>query len=647
MRIKTKQNITAKILSGLMLGFALLAIPLAHAQEEGGNENGNTLYEPIEKQVIQLGDEGAQENWNVSQLETYGIKILIRGKDALTWVLNIEDSGFHNPAIEQSYHKVLTIVNSLFILGLLVIAAMWMFSVIIPRKYLKKIILIYCLTVILINFALPVNQLFIDGTNLLQKTLLTDKDGGIGITDIVQTPAYDGALSYRNEEMENIVTGNKKLTLDIEGEDADLPIGKISIPGQSPQTIALTSDPVTVFTDSHFSVFQEQTVFRFLIMLATALAYLIIALIFVLRIVILWALLILSPLLLVLAIFRSTRGWFWNWIGLYGRWLLIGPIIALGIAIIVNIWQLSGLPITVNEAYSPEVFSAVKDSNILFYLPGKTTANTLSNTQEMMEYMIFLIMLYLPIFMAFALTRQKFMMAGVSAVSGKILARIKNRQLQTTATENDRVNTETNEKQTGIVENIKYLVGEKIGLMAENMMSINKLRTAPEKPTKMMESASNFLPERLKETPVPKILELLGKEKGSKKSHARVIEKLARLEQIKDRKEREQVRNVLNEITERSEKQDKESMAILREMETFKEKQTSEVTGRGSNASSDKELSDINIHIGESKPEENKSVRDRSFNEENGKKNVRKKKKHHHRGKKHKKQENNLNKNAN
>ncbi|MBU2634688.1 MAG: hypothetical protein KJ674_05625, partial [Nanoarchaeota archaeon] len=250
---KTKHKFAKKILSILMLGLFVFSAPLAMAQE-GGEEGGggDTLFEPVGKQIIQLTDEGTQDDWNISELETYGLKFLVRGKEALTWSLNIEDGGFHNEAIEKSYSKVLTIVNSLFILGLLAIAIMWMFSILIPRKYLKKVILLYSLAVIFINFALPVNQLFIDGTNLLQKTLLTEKDGTIQITDIVQTPAYSEVLSFQNQSEESMINGKQgdSITLKLAGaEDETTSIGRIRVPqGEiiNEEVISLNNQEISV-----------------------------------------------------------------------------------------------------------------------------------------------------------------------------------------------------------------------------------------------------------------------------------------------------------------------------------------------------------------------------------------------------------------
>lgn len=642
---KQKQKIAKKILSILMLGLFVFGSAQAFAQEGDDGSGDTTLYDPVGKQIIQLTDEGTQEDWNISRLETYGLKFLVRGKDALTWSLNIEDAGFHNPAIEKSYIKVLTIVNSFFILGLLAIAIMWMFSILIPRKYLKKVILIYSLAVVFINFALPINQLFIDGTNLLQKTLLTEDDGSIQITDIVQTPAYEDALSFESRSAASLVEGKQteNVTLKLEGADEETTsIGKIRVPqGEdiNDEVVSLNNKEISIIKDSPFSPYQEQVFFRFGLLLITGIAYFIIALIFVLRIVILWALLILSPILLLLAIFRSTRGWFFNWLGMYGRWLLIGPLTALGIAVIVNIWQLSGLPISVSNTYTPELFSAEKVSNIVFYLPGKDTANTLSNTQEMMEYIIFLIMLYLPIIMAFNLTRQKYLQGGLVVVKEGISKAVESAQTklhqQSFTYEKEE---EKRERPGGLLGNFRYMINDKISDIATAALPIEKLKVEPETPTRMMPTASNFLPESLKETPVPKMLELLGMQKDSKASHKSVIEKLARVEKTENNKEKEKIMAIMNEIESRAGDKDKEALSILHEVETVKEMDmrnegnmpVAEVRMQNEGSGDNGSGSAINISVNDSRPESDRKVRDASFDsksEEKGKKSKDKKNK--------------------
>ena len=518
----------------------------------------------VEKQVFEVSNSiVGTEGWEPSTLQTYSTKFLIRGKEALTWSLNIEDGGFHDESIKTSYVKVLTIVNSLFILGLLAIAAMWMFSIIIPRRYLKQVILIYAGAVIFINFALPLNQLFIDGTNLLQKTLLMQEGKSIGITEIVETPDYEEVVGYQNNNGAVLKNTESEMEIELKSAAGDLAIGQVGnepADETSPDQIVLNANqPLTITQkqESKFQQYNEHAIFNFLMIGGTGLAYFMLALIFVLRIVILWALLILSPVLFMLAIFKSTRGWFWNWLGIYGRWLLIGPLAALGIAVIVNIWQTVGLPIT--NSYAGQTF-ANNLTNVAFYLPGKTVANTLSNTGEMMEYLVFLLMLYVPIFFAFALTRQK-VLRGVADV---VVERVRQRRVQTEI-HTEETREESVRQQQGMISGVKNFINSKIATITQTAMPAEIRETG--RKMSPIPSASSFLPEQLSATSLHNMLELVGAKKESRHSREQALEKLASPETIKNAKERERMSSVRNEIEKRARGGDPEAMMLMSEIQ--------------------------------------------------------------------------------
>ncbi|MBU0578062.1 type IV secretion system protein [Patescibacteria group bacterium] len=553
-----------------------------------------TLEEPTVVQMVEVdADASLEEGWEPSILQTYGAKFLVRGKEALSWSLNIEETGFHDESIQTSYNKVLTIVNSLFILGLLAIAAMWMFSIIIPRRYLKQVIIVYAAAVIFVNFAMPLNRLFIDGTNLLQKTFLTTDAGTIAITDIVETPLYEEVIGYQdtNEDIEvseemgmgittidpaeteiaigNFVTGEQTVTGTMTDGNVTQDI-EIIIPESEGNSIVLSAnESLTISKQSTFKPYGEQMIFSFLLITATGLAYFILALIFVLRIVILWALLILSPILFLLAIFRITRGWFWNWLSIYGRWLLIGPLAALGIAIIINIWQSVGIPIS--STYEEGSFSAL--SNIYFYLPGSDTPNTLSSTSQMMEYLVFLMMLYLPIFFAFALTRQKMISSAVSAVA----ERIGRKEVRVPQVQREESEREEIEKPTGFVEGVKSFVGSKLGAFAETAIP-TEMRIGQEEATGPIPSAASFLPQQLALTSTHDMLGLIGVTKESRQSRSETMEKMAKPELIGDVREREKISAVRSEIENRASQGDPEAMVVMNEIRS-KEETTETTTG--------------------------------------------------------------------
>jgi hypothetical protein len=528
-----------------------------------------------DNQIVNINPvDGTDTNWQPNKLQTYAIKFLIRGKEALTWSLAIKDAGFHNPAIQTSYVKVLTIVNSLFILGMLAIAAMWMFSIFIPRRQLRKVVLIYAAAVIFVNFALPVTRLLIDSTNLLQRTLLVQDGNKIEIADIVQTnKTYAETLGYMNKESatENVYE-KTEISIPSSPGMVETEVGKISdvalvgtsgvdsvaIGQQDPGLIKLdTNKPLTIESRTEFFPESESAIFAFVMVMLTGVAYFILSLIFVLRIIILWALLILSPALILLAIFRATRGWFMNWLAIYGRWLLIGPLTALGIAVIVNIWKMAGgTPIT-NE-YVGETF-AENLTNISFVLPGGGE-NTLSTTGQMMEYIVFLMMLYIPIFFAFVLTRQKLLRGAATTIVEGVKGKTKAIVAVTPETAKP-VATGT----AGVIGTLKDMFSGQIAKVTQTVMPA-ELRAPGYAKEHFAPSASNFLPENLALTSTRGMMELLGVSKESRHGRDVAIEKLASPNMISDPKEREKHSSVRNEIEKRAMSGDAEASILMNEI---------------------------------------------------------------------------------
>ncbi|MCK5600752.1 type IV secretion system protein [Candidatus Pacearchaeota archaeon] len=552
------------------------------------------LGEPSTSQGLALFDVQDNPNWEFSALVTGGLKFMIRGKEALAWTLNINDSGFHNPAIRSSYLKVLTVVNSLFIIGLLAIAAMWMFSLLIPRKYLRQVVLVYGLAVIFVNFALPINQLLIDGTGLLQKTFMS----GVQISSIVETPSYnDGnAVGYQNETNVLKRSAQKEIGLKFsagetpEGEPipANITIGQLEqdfltpsytgaiLGGEADQTIQLRStgndikvqvplsQSIQLLDEKSFNPDQENIIFSALMVLLTGVAYFAMALIFLLRIVILWALMIVSPILFLLAIFRFTRSYFYNWMGIYARWLLIGPLMALGISIVVNIWQAVGLPI--DSAY-PGLGEFGVLSNVGFYLPGSQVVNTLSTTPQMMEYVLFLVMLYLPIFFAFMLTRQR-MWSGATAVISDKAQKI--RSNLTPAVGDILEKTGTKEKGSEpkkLTESFKGLLGSSTSRLNQASALPSSMKNLERTKVNPTETAHSFLPEHLAVSKIRDLVDLTaGDAKGSRNAHKKSIETMASPDSISDKTRQQQVVAVRQEISERASRGDADAARMMTEI---------------------------------------------------------------------------------
>lgn len=140
----------------------------------------------------------------------------------------------------------------------------------------------------------------------------------------------------------------------------------------------------------------------------TSLTYYTMAIIVILRAIILWFLLIVSPFLALLMPFVFIRNVGWIWIGVFFQWLFYGPLMALFLASLTKIW-VSGIPY-------PFDFSRVNTSggqvyrtaiNILYGGPAQTLSagNTANYIDTYAEYVIALVMLWTAIILPWLLLR--------------------------------------------------------------------------------------------------------------------------------------------------------------------------------------------------------------------------------------------------
>lgn len=143
--------------------------------------------------------------------------------------------------------------------------------------------------------------------------------------------------------------------------------------------------------------------------------------ILILRIVLLWGLTIFSPFLFPFLIFPATRRVALVWVREFFRWLLIGPLLALFLSSVVLIWSQvgSGLTSTVTSTTpTPDEYSPA--TNIILTPPGSSGGggiatgftNGLSNTNDYMQYITMLIMLWVAIILPFLLLRTAIVMVG-------------------------------------------------------------------------------------------------------------------------------------------------------------------------------------------------------------------------------------------
>lgn len=140
----------------------------------------------------------------------------------------------------------------------------------------------------------------------------------------------------------------------------------------------------------------------------TSLSYYTIAILLILRTIILWFLLIVSPFLALLMPFIFIRNVGWIWIGVFFQWLFYGPLLALFLAALSKIW-IAGIPFAfdftrVNTTDGQVYRTAI---NILYGGPAQTLSagNSANYIDTYAEYVIALVMLWAAIILPWLLLR--------------------------------------------------------------------------------------------------------------------------------------------------------------------------------------------------------------------------------------------------
>ncbi|MBI4129755.1 hypothetical protein HY468_00395, partial [Candidatus Roizmanbacteria bacterium] len=140
----------------------------------------------------------------------------------------------------------------------------------------------------------------------------------------------------------------------------------------------------------------------------TSFTYNILSAVLLLRYIILWFFLIVSPFLALLLPFMFIRNTGWVWIGEFFRWLFYGPLVALFIAGTARIWK-AGIPFTfdfsrINTQPGQVYPTAI---SILYGGPAQTLTqtNSANYVDTYAEYVIALIMLWAAILLPWLLLR--------------------------------------------------------------------------------------------------------------------------------------------------------------------------------------------------------------------------------------------------
>lgn len=150
------------------------------------------------------------------------------------------------------------------------------------------------------------------------------------------------------------------------------------------------------------SAFDESAFISLLLVKLTAVTYYVMVGILLLRKIILWFFIIISPIFPLLLLYSPIRNTAKIWIGEFFRWLLYAPIFAILLSGLVYIWR-AGIPLKFNFLPGNVVYPTA--INILLGGPGQTLSltNSVNNSDTFAQYIVALLMLWVVIILPFLL----------------------------------------------------------------------------------------------------------------------------------------------------------------------------------------------------------------------------------------------------
>jgi len=153
--------------------------------------------------------------------------------------------------------------------------------------------------------------------------------------------------------------------------------------------------------------FDESYFVSLLLVKLTALTYYVMTGILILRKIILWFFIIISPIFPLLLLYSPIRNTGKIWVGEFFRWLLYAPIFAIFLSGLVHVWSsstglISGIPLKFNFGGGEEYPTAI---SILLGGPGQVVSltNSVNNRDTFALYVVALLMLWVVIILPFLL----------------------------------------------------------------------------------------------------------------------------------------------------------------------------------------------------------------------------------------------------
>ncbi len=286
----------------------------------------------------------------------------------------------------------------------------------------------------------------------------------------------------------------------------------------------------------------------------TNLTYFIIGLMLLVRQIILWFLIILSPFLAILLFFKLSRNTGKIWIGVFLQWAFYGPLTALFLGAVSKMWQL-GIPFNFNfsRAGDPSGFIYPTATSILYGGPSQQLnfINSSNYIDTFAEYIISILMLWVAILLPWWLLRtfRDYCCDGIYAIKNMLLAfyeKSKGKQPPSPPT----------------LPNLKQFLKAKISMPEQKAEKV-KIDIASLQNVKQL--STQELVEKLN-LRVSKLQDIARIETDIRKREQveKVISALKQPDRIASPKEREKIMMLKTELHSRAQKQDKIAERIIK-----------------------------------------------------------------------------------
>ncbi|MFH0979507.1 MAG: hypothetical protein V1803_01005, partial [Candidatus Roizmanbacteria bacterium] len=172
---------------------------------------------------------------------------------------------------------------------------------------------------------------------------------------------------------------------------------------------------------------QESVKTQLFVLKLTEITYYLLGGMLILRKIILWFLLFVSPFLPLLFSFSLIKNVGWIWVGVFFQWVFYGPLFALFLGALATIWK-AGIPFIFDFSRSNTAVGYIYPTatNILWGGPAQklTTLNNINYVDPYAEYIITLIMLWAVTFFPWWLLRnfRDYCCDGINAVKNLLLS---------------------------------------------------------------------------------------------------------------------------------------------------------------------------------------------------------------------------------